>query len=134
CTIGLRRQAVNRVLYISADTDSTTMFVRSAAILTGWETSYIEGRLHSDESVDELEAIVDQGAGHIQMVFKSYPTPEDVENQLLAYEEVWGVLPDIVVMDNLKNLDFGEGGGEEFSALEAACEFLHEIARDNNCA
>lgn len=130
---GLRGLATNRILYFSADTDAATVFIRVAAILTGWETSYIEGRLRADDT-EEIEAIVANGASHIQMVFKSYPTPRDIDNQVDAYEEVWGVLPDVIVMDNLKNLDMGDEGGEEFSALEAACEELHELARETNAA
>lgn len=132
-TKGYKGLAVNRVLYFSADTDAATMFIRSCAMLTGWESSYIEGRLRGDEGVEELEAIVNGGAGHMQMVFKSYPTSSDVDSQVLAYEEVWGVLPDVIVMDNAKNMDM-EMAGEDHVLLEEACEYLHELARATNAA
>lgn len=122
---------VNSVLYFSADSDANTIFKRAVAIETGWEQSEIE-RLLREGRQAELDAIVDQAAGHFEWSFRSSPDDNDVRNEVEGYGTKHNEYPSVIVFDNLKNLY--AGGGGEFEALEGNCEYLHELAKDTGAA
>lgn len=122
---------VNTCLYFSADSDANTIFKRAVSIETGWEQSEVE-RLLREGRQGELDAIVDQAASHFEWSFRSSPDDNDVLTQVKAYVTKYGTAPEIICVDNVKNLFVGGGG--EFEALEAACEFLHELAKDSGAA
>jgi hypothetical protein len=65
--------------------------------------------------------------------YNSSPSDEYVLESIDAYASVYGSYPEVIVMDNLKNLGV-EGSQGEFEALEDACGFLHDLARDTNAA
>jgi replicative DNA helicase len=122
---------VNTCLYFSADSDAMTMFKRSVSIETGWEQDEVE-RLQKEGRQAELDAIVDRAASHIEWQFRSSPEDSDVHTQVLGYLTKYGAYPQTIIMDNVKNLF--AGGGGEFEALEANCEFLHELAKETGAA
>lgn len=122
---------VNRTLYYSADTDATTMWVRAAAIATGYETSDIERDVRL-ENVAGYEAEVRAAAGHMEFVYGSSPTGDEVLQQFEAYATRYGIYPEVFCMDNLSNLYAGEG--DEFAALQGNLDFLHDLARDTKTA
>lgn len=130
--IGYYRKATSRVLYFSADTDAAIMFKRAAQMLTGYTAGYIEEQL-SEGGAEIIEGIVKAGTAHITLDYNSYPTADDIRDQVYAYYEVYGCFPDVIVMDNLKNLRMGGSDGE-FEELEENCEFLQLIARDTGAA
>lgn len=121
----------NSVFYFSADSDADTMFKRSAAIATGWEQSQIDAMIRAGD-VSALEAQVNANTQHMWFSYRSSPDIEDVAREMDAYATLYGEHPEVIVVDNLKNLYAGEGG--EFEALEGNCEFLHELAKDTNAA
>lgn len=123
---------VNTCLYFSADSDANTIFKRAVAIETGWEQSEVE-RLLREGRQAELDAIVDQAAGHFEWTFRSSPDDSDVYNQVEGYLTKYGAYPEIICMDNVKNGYFTQAGGE-FEALEGNCEFLHELAKETGAA
>ena len=125
------KKRVNTCLYFSADSDPNTMFKRAVAIETGWEQSEVE-RLLKEERHAELDPIVDRAAGHMEWNFRSSPDDTDIQNNVEGYVTKYSAYPQIIVMDNLKNLYAGTGG--EFEALEGNCEFLHELARETGAA
>jgi len=122
---------VNTCLYFSADSDAMTIFKRAVSIETGWEQSEVE-RLIREGRQAEMDAIVDQAASHFEWSFMSSPSDEDVHTQVQAYLTKYGAMPEIIALDNLKNLY--AGGGGEFEALEGNCEFLHELAKETGAA
>lgn len=122
---------VNTCLYFSADSDANTIFKRAVAIETGWEQSEVE-RLLREGRQAELDTIVDQAASHFEWSFMSSPDDNDVLKQVSAYVTKYGAAPEIICLDNLKNLY--AGGGGEFEALEGNCEFLHMLAKDTGAA
>lgn len=126
---GARR--VNTCLYFSADSDANTMFKRAVAIETGWEQSEVE-RLLEEGRMHELDPIVDMAAGHMEWNFRSSPDDSDMHSQVEGYATKYGAYPEVIVVDNLKNLF--AGGGGEFEALEGNCEFLHELAKETGAA
>jgi replicative DNA helicase len=131
--IGWFRKMVSRVLYFSADTDAAIMFKRAAQMLTGWTAPYIEETM-AGEHAESIEEIVRNGTAHIRMDYTPFPTDDDVRDQILAYYEVYGTFPDVIVMDNLSNLRLDNGAKDEVAALQENCEFLHLIAKETGAA
>jgi len=129
---GAPDRAVNRTLYFSADSDSTTMWTRSAAIATGMTQDMIDELRLADE-VEHLEAAVSRSANHMRFDYESSPSDSYVLDQIDAYASVFGQFPEVIVFDNLKNVAI-EGAEGEFQALEEACGFMHDLARDTNAA
>jgi len=121
----------NRTLYHSADTDESTMWVRAAAIATGFETSDIERDVRQG-TISGYEAEVRASAGHMEFVYDTSPTGEDILMEFEAYAVKYGAYPECFVMDNAMNLYAGEG--EEFQALQGNMDFLHGLARDTKAA
>jgi KaiC/GvpD/RAD55 family RecA-like ATPase len=122
---------VNQTLYYSADTDESTMWVRAAAIATGFETSDIE-RAVREGTFAGYEAEVRASTRHMDMVYGSSPSGEEILQEFEAYAVKYGVYPEVFVMDNLANCYAGEG--DEFAALQGNCDFLHSLARDTKAA
>lgn len=123
---------INPTLYVSADTDESTMWIRAAAIATGYETSDIERGVREGR-VSGWEAEVAEAAGHMEFAYNSSPSDADIHEELAAYATRYGAYPGVIVMDNLMNLYAGSSG-DEYAALQANCDFLHELSRETRAA
>lgn len=122
---------VARTLYLSADSDASQMFQRSAAMATGYELSEVE-RLMKEGGVGMLEERARVASSHVQYSFDSTHTTESVMDELDAYATVHGEYPEVLVMDNLLNLD--AGFEDEWRNLAEASFDLLNIARDTGAA
>lgn len=123
---------VNRTFYFSADSDQTTMWKRSAAIATGYTQDAIDDMLFSD-NIEAMEGAVNQSASHMRFDYNSSPSDSYILDSIDAYASTYGSYPEVLVYDNLKNIVI-DGAEGEFQALEEACGFLHDLARDTNAA
>jgi len=88
-------------LFFSADTDTATVMMRSAAHLSGHVQITVEQNItnRSNYYHKELEKIQ-----HIQWVFDSNPSLDDIEMEIKAYVELYGIAPQLIVVDNLMNV------------------------------
>lgn len=125
-------QHFNSVFYFSADSDSSTMFKRAAAIAVGWEQTEID-RMMREGNTSGIDTEVAAATSHMRFDYRSAPTESDVLNSLYAYAQTYGEYPEVIVMDNLRNL-FIDGVEGEFQALDQATVFLHDLAKDINAA
>jgi len=118
----------------SADTDKRTTRYRAAAIATGHtfdEVKQMDGTSAQDIIDEAGEAITQAG---IQFSFDPSVSLEDIDMELLAYEEVYGEGHlQMVVIDNLLNVESGESSGD-FAGLLDTMAFLHQLARAKDCA
>jgi predicted ATP-dependent serine protease len=64
--------------------------------------------------------------------FESTPTLKDLDDEVSAFETVWGRSPTLIVVDNL--MDIAMDGHEEFHGMRAAMKELKYLARDTNAA
>lgn len=117
-------------LYVSADTNSLTQSVRTLAMLTGRTQDEMEGALGTH--VDWCAAKLRQ-AGHIQWVFDSSPSMDDIEEQILAFEEMHGEPPALIVVDNASDVVM-DGFADEWGALRELMRSLKYLAREYNAA
>jgi RecA-family ATPase len=111
-------------LFFSADTDSATVMIRSAAHISGHTQETVEHLLHQSRNRyrDELEKMK-----HIEFVFDSSPTLDDIENEIKAYVELYGVQPQLIVIDNLMNV--AAETDNEWAGLRAIMAEFHDMAR-----
>ena len=116
-------------LYICADTGAHTMSMRLYSMITGVNQVEAERILTYDELTATKEL---NKAGHIKWSFESAPTLSDIDEEVLAFEEVHGENPHLIVIDNLS--DITEGGGEEWACIRATMKEIKYLARETNAA
>jgi hypothetical protein len=116
-------------LYISADTNAHTMAMRLASMISGKNQTDVERLMDSDTGW--TKAILAKG-NHIVWSFESSPTLQDIDEEVQAFEELWGCPPVAIFVDNL--MDIATDGGEEFASMRAIMKELKYLARATNAA
>ena len=117
-------------LYISADTNAHTMAMRLLSMIINKPQSEAEMLLIDD--VENSRKVINNSSGHIFWSFESAPTLSDLDQEVEAFEELWGCAPTLIVIDNL--MDIANDGGEEFAAMRSTIKELKYLARDTNAA
>jgi len=117
-------------LYFSADTNAHTMAMRLLSMITGKPQS--EAEMLLETQVATSRQVINEHSGHIFWSFESSPTLVDLDQEVLAFEELWGCSPTLIVVDNL--MDIANDGGEEFSNMRSTLKELKYLARDTNAA
>lgn len=117
-------------LYVSADTNAHTMAMRLLSMITGKPQSDAENML--THNVAEARKIINEHSGHIFWSFESAPTLADLDDEVAAFEELWGCSPMLIVVDNL--MDISNDGAEEFAGMRSTMKELKYLARDTNAA
>ena len=112
-------------LFFSADTDVTTVMIRAASHISGHAQITVEQNLdvksnYYDDSFEKMK--------HIQWVFDSSPSLDDIELEVKAYQELYGVPPQLIVVDNLMNV--AAETDNEWAGLRAIMMELHDLARN----
>ena len=112
-------------LFFSADTDVTTVMIRAAAHISGHEQLTVETNINSNSKYYEkyFEKIK-----HIEWVFDSSPSLDDIELEVKAYQELYGIPPQLIVVDNLMNV--AAETDNEWAGLRAIMMELHDLARN----
>lgn len=116
-------------LYFSADTNAHTMAMRLLA-MTGKMTQQKAETIMTN-SPDTAEAILSENS-HLFWSFEPSPTLKDIDEEVTAFETVWGRSPTLIVIDNL--MDIALDGHEEFAAMRQIMKELKYLARDTNAA
>lgn len=116
-------------LYISADTNAHTMAMRLASMISGKSQTDVENKLNED--LGWTRATLSKGS-HIVWSFDSSPSLQDIDEEVQAFEELWGCPPVCIIVDNL--MDIATDGGEEFASMRAIMKELKFLARATNAA
>ena len=111
-------------LFFSADTDTTTVMMRAASHTSGHSQVTVENNLagnshHYDHHFQKID--------HIKWVFDSSPSIDDLELEIRAYVELYGIAPELIIIDNLMNV--AAETDNEWSGLRAIMMELHDMAR-----
>jgi hypothetical protein len=111
-------------LFFSADTDTATVMMRAASHLSGHSQLLVEANLTSnrhyyDKHLDNMS--------NIQFVFDSSPSLDDIELEIKAYVELFGIPPELIVIDNLMNVV--AESDNEWAGLRAIMVDFHDMAR-----
>ena len=111
-------------LFFSADTDTATVMIRTAAHLSGHTQVTVETNLQKNpRHYQDFLA----GMQNIQWVFDSSPSLDDIEMEIKAYIELYGIAPELIVIDNLMNV--AAETDNEWAGLRAIMMELHDMAR-----
>ena len=111
-------------LFFSADTDTATVLMRSAAQISGHTQLTVESNM--DYKPDFYSEHLSK-MSHIQWVFDSSPSLDDIELEIKAYVELYGIAPELIVIDNLMNV--AAETDNEWAGLRAIMMELHDMAR-----
>lgn len=111
-------------LYFSADMSIHTAGTRVTEIVTGHTEEQIDGNRLDPDRRREYERLLAEVP--ITFSFKSPITQYAIENELNAYIELWDAYPEVIVVDNLKDMD---GAESEYIGQMEAMAALTEIAR-----
>ena len=111
--------------YASADSDEFTMYVRTAAMVTGWTVDDCESAIRGNaEGRRTIEADL-ENVSHIRWSFEPAIDYNDLEEHLEAFAGAYGEWPKLIVVDNLRDLTHPEGE----SSLAETCKYLKVVAR-----
>lgn len=115
-------------LYVSADSDETTMAARAASAISGHAYSTVrkaqELGIFEELYGEQVDALP------IRFIFDpSEPSLDDIANAIDAYVEVHGQPPWLLVIDNLMNCRNDERGNDEWAGMRATVKALHWMAR-----
>jgi hypothetical protein len=111
-------------LFFSADTDTPTVMIRVASALSGHSQETVENNLTRDPRFYDEDL---QKMNHIQWVFESSPSLDDIELEVKAYMELYGIAPELIVIDNLMNVVAEHEN--EWAGLRQIMMELHDMAR-----
>lgn len=112
-------------LYFSNDSDETTVASRLIARRMRVSTERVEERMHREPKWASSQL---SDVDHIKWNFNPNPTLPEVEEELQAFNEVFGVPPVLVVVDVLMKMNYAEDS--EHSTFSRICDYLAGIARD----
>lgn len=113
-------------LYFSADSDAFVQVSRSLAILGDMDMKR-SGELLLGNEYDTIDKVI--GSVPVRFSYNPSPSLAHIENQLLAYEELYGDFPELVVVDNALDVVM-EGSDEDQSrSLDSLMAWLHDMAR-----
>lgn len=114
-------------LYFSADTNAHTMAMRLLAMKAKITQAAAELMLKTQPVIAEQYL---QEFGNLYWSFEPSPSLKDLDDEVSAFETMWGRSPALIVVDNL--MDIATDGGEEFAAMRAVMKELKYLARDTN--
>lgn len=114
-------------LYISCDMGRGLVSRRVAAILTGTQVNQVRSEMDTEEGRQKyLDVLAD--VDHLYASYPSRPNAEGLVTQLLAFQEFYGLPPDLIILDNLMNMNSGQES--EWTGLRDLCQVLHWMATE----
>jgi hypothetical protein len=119
-------------IYFSADVTAKPAAARAASMLLGdIDTNYAQERL--EEGDTRLLGVIDELTGRgMEWAFDAEISAENLELNLLAFEEKWGRAPDWIVVDNLTDVETRDG--DEGGALRGTVRDMNYMVRETNAA
>ncbi len=76
---------------------------------------------------DTAESILRE-YGNMYWSFEPSPTLRDLDEEVSAFETIWGRSPTLIVVDNL--MDIAIDGHEEFAGMRQVMKELKDVAKD----
>lgn len=114
------------VLYFSADSDAHTQLSRSLAILGEMNMADAEDLARS-EDFTRIESII--GSVPVRFSYNSSPTLTHIQTQMIAYEELYGDFPELVIVDNALDVSIEVDAEDQSQSLDTLMAWLHDMAR-----
>jgi hypothetical protein len=115
-------------LYVSCDMGGHMTAVKLYSILTGKTNKQVEQDLRDPAQRDRIRDGIAQGTQHLFISHASRPTPEAIAGYEMAFEEIWGHPPSLLVLDNAMNV-VHDRRTEEIGGLRELSQVMHWLAQ-----
>lgn len=112
-------------LYFSADSDAFVQLSRSLSILGGMNMQE-SGDLVRSDNYDKIASVV--GNSPVRFSYNSSPTLEHIQDQVMAYEELYGDYPELIIVDNALDVVL-DADTDQAQSLDQLMAWLHDMAR-----
>lgn len=119
-------------LYFSPDSDIGTIGPRMIATITERLARDVFDDLDAGRREAHLEAA--KRLDHIHWSFETGLSYEDIQDHLIAYERVHGYYPQLIILDNLRDVYDGDGEGGEHQRHARTVDWFHSVARQTGAA
>lgn len=111
-------------LYISNDTNEADIVSRFLSRRTKQDSK--DMRIRALRDPEWAERVLND-MDWVRWNFNPSPTLEEIEEEIAAFEELWGENPHLVIVDILMKVDYVEDGG---GTDESIVRYLDKVARD----
>lgn len=119
------------VLYISADSDMGTVANRAAAVLMNKTVSDVKD-MRESEAASEVEAELAALTRRLRIDPDPNPTIDGIYEEVLAFVELMGTTPSLIVIDVLMNVHADHDN--EWTGMRDAMSAFHTLARESESA
>lgn|SRR5690606_30336540 len=128
-TLSLALKGAVPTLYMSADSDSFDQAKRAVSIVSNGRINQedAEAMVLAGEIPPEIQAEFDRRP--VRFNYSAQPTIDELERSLTAYLELYGVYPDLIVVDNITNVVSEMDEENQYAGLEGLMDYLHNVAR-----
>nr|SBO90598.1 Phage protein [Nonomuraea gerenzanensis] len=116
-----------RGMYFSADSDESEQYSRAVSILTGTPLAEVLEAMEKGETAD-YDKLLNERLDMVRMDFNAAPTLDDIDNNVRAYAYLYGRWPEVIVVDNLRDVVYDEVA-ETHVAQENVLGWLKDLAR-----
>lgn len=124
-SLNLAMQSEAPTLYFSGDSNAFTQMSRAIAIAADITVDEAKKLVLADD----LERVAQQVSKYpIQFCYSASPSQRDLEDHIAAYQELYGVTPDLIVIDNITNV-YADPADSQSQTLEGLMSLLNEMAR-----
>lgn len=128
-TLALTIQSEVPSMIFSADSDAFTQMTRAISMLTDLPLDKTTEMVLNNEIPDEIAQ--QMASVPLRIDYESSPSPDDIEEILEAYWELFGEYPTVIVIDNITNVSGVGGEDDDYSTgLEGLMDYLHSMARE----
>lgn len=128
-TLALTIQSEVPSMIFSADSDAFTQMTRSISILTDIPLSETTEMVLTESIPPDISKLM--SSVPLRIDYESSPSPDDIEEILEAYWELFGEYPTLIVIDNITNVSGVGGEDDDYSTgLEGLMDYLHSMARE----
>lgn len=115
-------------LYVSCDMGGHMTAIKLYSILTSKPNKDVELALRDPLRRGEIRNVIASGTEHLFISHASRPTPEAIASYEMAFEEVWGTAPDLLVLDNAMNA--AVTSDSEVGGLRELSQVMHWLAQE----
>lgn len=116
-------------LYMSADTGARTQALRIISAATGRPQTEVEPLIAAEP--EWTGDMLRQHSRHIRWAFDSAPSLQDIEDNILAFNEMNGTPPTLLVLDNFSDI---VSGGDEWGGMRSLMKDIKFWAREYDMA
>jgi len=120
-------------LYFSPDTGQAVLGTRLIATTKQKNSTELLVR-YDDESLRDSVLELSKDVQNVAFSFESSPSFTDIQEEIDAYKDVYGWLPDCVVLDNVRDAVPDSGDPVDFNRHTEIVDWFHKLARDYNIA